>query len=116
MNSIEDITGLVAVIGLFGGIILSFYFYIRARNKERLAMIEKGEVMESKPKPANPLRSLKTGIFLIGIAFGIFLGHLVGSYTKINEVVSFFVMILLFGGIALSLNFLLELKYKKREE
>jgi hypothetical protein len=112
----EEITGLVAVIGLFGGTILTIYFYLRARNKERMAMIEKGVELESKPKPSRPIRSLKMGMLSIGIALGIFLGHIVGSYTKIDEVVAFFVMILLFGGIALSLNYILELKLKKGEE
>lgn len=116
MNSLDEITGLIAVIGLFGGIILSLYFYFRARNKERMAMIEKGMVPESKPKRTNPIRSLKWGIVSIGIALGIFLGHIIAKYTGIDDVVAFFVMILLFGGIALSLNYILELKYNKNEE
>jgi len=116
MNTLEEITGLIAVIGVFGGIILSLYFYFRARNKERMAMIEKGMELKFNRRVNKPIRTLKTGIFLIGIALGIFIGYLVGSNTDVNEVVSFFVMILLFGGIALSLNYILELKLKKYEE
>jgi hypothetical protein len=114
----DEVTGLIAVIGLFGGIILSVYYFLRARHTERLAMIEKGLTLESKPKPnsSRPIRSLKWGMIAIGISFGIFLGHIVGSYTKIDEVVSFFVMILLFGGIALSLNYVLELKLNKGDK
>lgn len=112
----EEITGLIAVIGLFGGIILSLYFYFRARNRERMAMIEKGMELQFKPKSTNPIRTLKAGIFTVGIALGIFMGYIVGSYTSIDEVVSFFVMILLFGGIALTLNYVLEIKLNKREE
>lgn len=116
MEIIDSITGFFAVVGGFAAVVLSLYFYFRARNKERMAMIEKGMVFKNPSKPARPIRSLKTGMFFIGIALGIFLGHLVGSSSRINEVVSFFVMILLFGGIALSLNYVLELKLNKREE
>ena len=79
-------------------------------------MIEKGMEFPIKPKQANPIKTLKVGIFLMGIALGIFFGHIFGSYTVIDEVVSFFVMILLFGGIALTLSYIIELKITKREE
>lgn len=116
MHAIGELTGLVAVIGLFCGVILSLYFYFKARNKERMAMIEKGMEIPIKQKQGNPIKTLKVGIFFMGIALGIFFGHIVGSYTKIDEVVSFFVMILLFGGIALTLSYIIELKLTKREE
>lgn len=116
MQASEALTGILIVLGFFASVTLSLYYYFKVRNKERMAMIEKGTVLPIKQKQRNPIRSLKAGIFLMGIAIGIFLGHIVGSYTSIDDVVSFFVMILLFGGIALSLNYILELKLKKREE
>lgn len=78
-------------------------------------MIEKGVEFPVK-KTSSPAKVFKTGVFLIGISLGIFLGHIIGKYTVIDEVVAFFVMILLFGGIALSLNYIIELKLKKRNE
>ena len=116
MYTINQLTGFIAVAGFFTAVTLSLFFYFKVRNKERMAMIEKGVVLPIKQKERNPIKTLKVGIFLMGIALGIFLGHIVGSKTTIDEVVSFFVMILLFGGIALSLNYIVELKLKKREE
>ena len=69
-----------------------------------MALIEKGvdisEIYSSKEKTNN---TLKYGMFLVGIAIGLFLGNLLGNYTSINMVVSYFTMILLFGGSSLIL-------------
>ena len=56
-------------------------------------MIEKG--FELKEKKVRPYQSLRTGVLFVGIAFGLFFGYLLKTYTVIDEVVSFFVMILL---------------------
>ena len=112
---IGSLTGLLSSVGFFAAVTLSLYFYFRVRNKERMAMIEKGVALPPKPK-SNPIRALKAGIFLVGIALGIFVGHILGKYTDVDEVVAFFVMILLFGGIALTLNFIIEHKLNLKKD
>ncbi len=112
---IDSLTGLFGAVGFFAAVVLTLYFYFRSRNKERMAMIDKGIEFPVK-KTSSPAKAIKTGVFLIGIALGIFFGHIIGKYTVIDEVVAFFVMILLFGGIALTLNYIIEQKLKKRDE
>jgi Sec-independent protein secretion pathway component TatC len=115
MNPFSELTNTLVPIALFSAMVLSLYFFLKARNQERLAIIEKG--LYNSVKPARkPFSSLKIGIFLIGDALGIFVGYILFKYTTINGVVSFFSMILLFGGIALIVNHLIERKNKKLNE
>jgi hypothetical protein len=81
-----------------------------------MAMIEKGyELKKDKKseKKSKTFLSIKTGIFFIGIALGLFFGYLMKKYTTIDEVVAFFSMILLFGGISLVANHFIALKLDK---
>jgi heme A synthase len=117
MEFLEALTGILITTSVFAAIVLSLYFYLRARNQERMAMIEKGyqpkELVFGKNKS---LRSLKTGIFFMGVALGIFFGHLIGRYTVINEVVAYFVMILLLGGLALIFTYYIESRIRSSKD
>ena len=107
-----DLEGVLVPLGLFAAIVLSLFFYFSARNKERMALIEKGLINQVQKKPNNNM-GLKFGSLFIGLSFGIFLGYLLAHYTTINQVVAYFSMILLFGGISLILNNFLPLKKKE---
>lgn len=110
MENLEDI---LIPIAFFATVVLSLYYFFRTRNQERMAMIEKGfELKERKPKP---YQALKAGIFFIGIAFGLFFGYLLKQYTTVDDVVSFFAMILLFGGISLVINHYITLKLDNKK-
>lgn len=81
-----------------------------------MAMIEKGIFERKQPKRSKNM-GLKAGTLFIGLGIGIFFGYLLGEFTVINEVVSFFSMILLFGGAALIFNnFMLAKKTKLRAD
>jgi hypothetical protein len=97
-------------------VVLSLYFYFKANNQIRLTLIEKGLYNAPKEKTVKTRGSLKIGIFFIGLALGIFMGYVVGNFTPINSVVSFFAMILLFGGISLIVNQFIGAKLTKMEE
>jgi hypothetical protein len=104
-------------IAFFAMIFGSLYVFFTTRNKERMALIEKGaspELFKAKPGKSNDFLILKLGLFLIGIAIGIFLGNLLSTTTGLNEVASFFSMILLFGGFGLIAAFLIERKYSEK--
>jgi len=94
-------------ISVFAAIFGIFYVYISARNKERMAMIEKGADASTFVTKRNYFAmTLKLGMLLVGIAIGILM-------TTLPEAVGYFSMIFLFGGIALVVNALME---KKRLE
>jgi len=108
----ENFVEALIPIAFIAAVVLSLFFYYRTRNQERMAMIEKGfELQEKKTKT---YQTLKTGIFFIGIALGLFFGYLLKKYTTIDEVISFFIMVLLFGGISLVVNHFIILKLDKK--
>jgi hypothetical protein len=104
MESLKHVLGVLVPFGFFAAVVLSLYFYFKATSQIRLSLIEKGLYNAPKNKSSKKYASLKIGIFLIGISLGIFMGYLLGNITSINSVISFFTMILLFGGISLIVN------------
>lgn len=108
-----DITGVVAIISVFG--IVPLIVFLVHRHKERQALIEKGLDIDLLigDKKCSTLESLKYGVLLIGLAIGILVGNILDAYTDLNEEVSYFSMIFLFGGLALLVFYELA---KKQEE
>lgn len=102
--------------------IVAMIFGIRyMRNKENMAMIEKGintKLKPERPRPA-PFRSLKAGLLLLGAGLGLFLayimdntllynvGHDHGEYTGSNVIV-YFAMIAIGGGLGLITSYRIE--------
>ncbi|QQS50123.1 MAG: hypothetical protein IPM71_11015 [Bacteroidota bacterium] len=98
-----NLTEILVPLGFFAAVALSIFFVTSALHKEKMAMIEKGIFERKQPKRSKNM-GLKAGTLFIGLGIGIFFGYLLGEFTVINEVVSFFSMILLFGGAALIFN------------
>jgi len=113
----EDVAPVLVSIALFAAVVLSFYFYLKARHAERMALIEKGMLhVEKKPiRIKTGSLSVKVGSFFISLALGLFFGYLLAEYSIINPVVSYFSMILLFGGFSFIFNYLFETKRSKIE-
>jgi hypothetical protein len=109
------ITGIIITSACMAALVLSLYYYFSARNKERMAMIEKGIYKFEAPKKS-PLRGLKIGLFFTGIGVGIFFGHLLETYTTVDEVASYFSMILLFGGFSFILGYIIEIRQNKADK
>ena len=78
----------IAVLAIiFGSIFGVFYLYFSTRNKERMALIEKGAdasiFMKGRPKNAAPFWKvliLNIGLLAMGIGVGILLGTLLSYY------------------------------------
>jgi hypothetical protein len=95
------LTGIIINLGLFTTIILAVYFSTKARNRERMALIEKGvDVSEIYKRNENPHGFFKFGIVIIGIAVGLVFSHILVSLNVLPHVIAYFSMILLFGGVA----------------
>jgi hypothetical protein len=110
-------------LGFFAAILLSFYFYLRFRNKERMALIEKGvdvtEIFKSRDFSFK-FPWLRLGILALGIGFGICCTYLVlvqapPEYTKsgLDEVILLF-SLLIFGGLGIIFGHILERSGKKK--
>jgi formate-dependent nitrite reductase membrane component NrfD len=77
------------------------YIYLRNQHKEKLELIKKGE----------SIRNLANGIIAVSLALGIFIAHILETYTSLEPIVSYISMILLFFGIG-SLTFYAIIKNK----
>lgn len=97
-------------IAFFAAVFGIVYIIIQARNRERLAMIEKNfdaSLLDSDRVHTGKYNSLKMGIAAVGIALGILVGNILAMSTNMEEPVCYFSMIFLFGGIGLIIYYLL---------
>lgn len=111
--------GVVVSIAFFGTILAVVYLHYTTRNRERMALIEKGaDASLFYAKKANKeinghgwsMLVLKTGMFLMGIAVGVIMGGVLSRSNVLNEGVNYTSMILFFGGLSLVLSYLIKPK------
>lgn len=109
---VEEILIPIAFFAVVFGIV---YIIVAARNKERMALIQQGanpELFRNKFS-FNQYNLFKWGLFLVGIAIGIIAGNILEVNLGLNEEVAYSSMILMFGGIALIVAYLLHKKLHK---
>ena len=99
-------------ISLFAAVVLILWVYFTNRNKERMAMIDKGT--DPKIFKMSRLSTLKWGMFFVGIGVGIFFGSLLEKYTMMDEA-GYPAMIFLFGGAGLITYYLIAGKFDKKD-
>ncbi|WP_248723546.1 DUF6249 domain-containing protein [Seonamhaeicola sp. ML3] len=84
---------LIIIPVVFGAIFGVFYLYFSTRNKERLALIEKGADASiflkgrTHTAPIWKVLILNLALLLMGIGVGIFLASILEHYTTLGEVV-----------------------------
>ena len=96
-------------ISMFAVLFGIMYIYFTTRNKERLAMIEKGvdaKLFTSKRNRAG----IKLGLLGIGVAIGILMGQLIVHSTSMDEEPAVMSMIFLFAGAGLVIEHFLARK------
>ena len=113
----EKIIGLIIAIAVAGGLAVAVLAILKgqltnkeeklalieARNKERLAMIEKGldpSVLDRKAEGPS-YGALLWGLLFIGIGFGAFAGYIISINNNWDRHLTIHAMALLFGGIGL---------------
>jgi hypothetical protein len=108
----EILIPLIIFASLFGII----YVFVTARNKERMAMIEKDvnpkDFLQS-PGP-NVYGILKWALLLVGLGLGLFIGSLLETYTQIQEEPAYFASALFFGGLGLVVAFLIQKRAQEK--
>lgn len=105
---------------LFAVIFGIFYLFYSTRNKERLALIEKGvdaKIFMQGEKRKSTLTGrviiLNLSLLLMGIGLGVFIALLLTTYTRLEEEAIYPAMIFIMGGLGLFAGFHLT---KKLEE
>lgn len=97
---------------IFGSIFGVFYLFFSTRNKERLALIEKGAdasiFMKGQSKNAAPFWKvliLNLSLLLMGIGLGVFLGLILDTYTVMDEDALYPACIFFMAGVGLFVGF-----------
>ena len=106
-------------LGFFAAVFLGWHFYLKARNKERMALIESGkDVSEiySKQEIRIKIPWLKIGLLIAGIGLGlglfiVFFSFIPAFHEAMNgEIGQFFIIanMMFFGGIGLIIGYYLD--------
>lgn len=113
----SDFSNALIWVGFFSAVFFGWYFYIKARNKERMALIERDkDVSEiySKQKISIKFPWLKIGLLFAGIGLGMALSTLIVSISSIKmslgglrEDIQISSMIF-FGGLGIVIGYFLE--------
>jgi hypothetical protein len=110
---------LIAFIAFFAMVFGIMYMFFTTRNKERMALIEKGAdaSLFNTGKDARGVFSwnkftLKIGMLAMGIALGIIIGSLLAQTSVMDEDASYSSMIFFFGGLSLVLFYIIDRKSK----
>jgi len=102
---------LIIVPIIFGAVFGVFYLYFSTRNKERLALIEKGAdasiFMKGKAHtaPIWKVLILNLALLLMGIGAGVFIASLFDNYTTLDEDAVYPAVIFFMAGVGLFIGF-----------
>lgn len=100
-------------ITIFATVFGIMYVHLTTRNKERMALIEKGADASMFSMKINKLAALKYGMLLVGLGLGLLAGNIIAETTRLKEEVAFFSMTLFGGGWGLIGFYLIERRIKK---
>jgi hypothetical protein len=111
---------LLGFIAFFATVFGIMYVFYSTRNKERMALIEKGAdaSLFNTGKDAKSFGwnwskfTLKTGMLAMGIAVGIIAGAILSKTGILDEDAMYPSMIFFFGGLSLVLFYLIDRKSK----
>jgi hypothetical protein len=111
---------LVGFIALFATVFGLYYVHITNRNKERMALIDKGadaSLFNTGKEGETSLFNwnkvtLKIGMLLMGVGFGIIAGDVLHSMGAMENGADYTSMVFLFGGLSLVLFYLIDRKKK----
>lgn len=108
---------IILSVGLFA-LIFGIYYL---RNKERMAMIERGFELQGTPpkKQDNTFFTLTFGLLLIGCGLGLFIAYLMDYFVfRISDdnPAIYFSLIAIFGGLGLFISYLIERKSEQKKD
>ena len=95
---------------IFGSIFGVFYLYISSRNKERLALIEKGadaSIFNLGKRAGSSWKVivLNLAFLLMGIGLGVFLANLLDTYSNLDSQAVYPALIFLMAGLGLYVGY-----------
>ncbi len=112
-SPLDSLVSILVPIAMFAALFGIVYVIYQTRQKERLAMIEKGMSPNANEGKKSTSPVLKWGLLLAGVGIGLFVGNLLDQYTTLDSDVAYFGMTFLFGGGGLISYYLIQRKMKK---
>ncbi len=111
---------LIIIPVFFGTIFGIYYLFITSRNRERLALIEKGadaSIFTGKGGVLSSTRMivLNVALLLVGIGAGIFVGGMMSEYGGLEEEIAMPGAIFLFAGLGLLASFFITKKMNDQQ-
>ena len=105
-------------IALFAAVFGILYVFFTSRNKERMALIEKGADLSSLNAVKEVSKktfswnkfTLKAGMLFMGVAVGIVVGAILSNARILDEDANYTAMIFFFGGLSLVLYYVFDKK------
>ncbi|PKP46988.1 MAG: hypothetical protein CVT94_12895 [Bacteroidetes bacterium HGW-Bacteroidetes-11] len=88
--------------------------YLSIRRKERMALLDRGLDPKSFEYGSTGFSSLKYGLLFTGIGLGLLVANILVSIGAMDREAAYFSLVSLFGGIALIVDYLLEISITKR--
>ena len=106
-------------IALFATIFGIIFVAVSARNKERMALIEKGmdsSIFKQATDTHGRYNAFKWGLVIVGVGIGLILGNIFDIHGIMDDDVAYFAMVFVFGGLGLLTYYLLIRKIKPEKE
>ena len=117
-NSIMDATTVLVNLIIFSTLFGVVYMFLTSRNKERLALIEKGadaSVFNSGKKFSFSEVIMNIALLAIGIGTGVLVGAMLEQSGLASEV-AFTSSIFIFGGLGLLVSIFINKKLEKKND
>src|SRR5688572_17544315 len=116
MNDMSEVLGvMIPIVAIVGAFIMIVYLR-RYENAERMAMIEKGvdPSLFTKKQRGNTSGPLRASFLFIGAWVGLLIAYFFDCAYNM-EVVAYFSMLFIFGGLDLGMAYMVEEKKIKEE-
>jgi hypothetical protein len=108
----EDFSLTLIWLGFFASVFFGWYFFLQARNKERMALIEKNAELPGifkTPEARFHFPWLKLGMIITGTGLGFCIALITGQLSAIQYIEPMiFGCMLLFGGLGMVIAHLIE--------
>lgn len=113
--------GVLVPIIFFLGLFAMIFGIIYLRNKERMAMIERGMELNNnlpKKRQSNTSYNLTIGLLMVGSGLGLFIAYMVNHFALSDEEnpAIFLSLIAFFGGLGLLISYFIENKMSQKKE